>query len=330
MQLRNHLVAWCAGLALAGVFSTSFGAAGDDYPARRIVCIVPTEAGGDGDLLARALLEQVSKRIGQPIVVVNKAGAAGAPGYRELHDAKPDGYTIGLAFPTLYMNRMQGRMPWDHRDFTLIAQHGTFTPIVISTAKTTRPLKTIKETIAYAGAHPGELKFALSVVGGSWWVAGMIFQTNTKTVFKNIPQEGSGAVVITQLAGGHTDVGVAGLASALSQIEAGNLNFIATFGEQRLPGKYSHVPTLIESGYNVTWDSPNFFVGPPGMPKQIVEKLAKAIQEETAKPEFQKAALAINATPGYRSSTQLLQYLDNQKKVSEEILRKNGLLKDAK
>ena len=248
-------------------------------------------------MLARALFEGVSARLGRPILVVNKPGAAGSAGYREIHDAKPDGYTIGLAFPTLYMNKMQGLLPWDHHDFTLIAQHGTFTPIVVSTAKTDHPLRTIKEAIAYGKAHPGELKFALSVLGGSWWMAGMILQANTKVVFKNIPQEGSGAVVIAQLAGGHTDVGVSGLATALSQIEAGNLHFLATFGPERLPGKYSNIPTLVEAGYDVTWDSPNFFIGPPRMPKNITEKLAKAIELEANKPEFKKAALNMNASP---------------------------------
>ena len=159
-------------------------------------------------------------------------------------------------------------------------------------------------------------------------MAGMILQGNTKASFKNIPQEGSGAVVIAQLAGGHTDVGVSGLASAASQIAAGNLNFIATFGQARLPGKYSNVPTLIESGYDVSWDSPNFIVGPPRMPANIVEKLAKAIEIEANKPEFQKAALNVSATPIYRSSGPLLKYLDNQRDVSREILRKNGVLKE--
>jgi len=159
-------------------------------------------------------------------------------------------------------------------------------------------------------------------------MAGMILQGNTKASFKNIPQEGSGAVVIAQLAGGHTDVGVSGLASAASQIAAGNLNFLATFGHARLPGKYSNVPTLIESGYDVSWDSPNFIVGPPRMPGNIVEKLAKAIEMEVNKPEFQKTSLNIGSTPTYRSSDQLLKYLDNQRDVSRGMLLKNGVIKE--
>jgi tripartite-type tricarboxylate transporter receptor subunit TctC len=320
----------CRGAVTAAVLLALQPALAQDYPAKQIVCIVPTEAGGDGDILVRALFEGVSARLGKPIVVVNKPGAAGSAGYREIHDARPDGYTIGLAFPTLYMNKMQGFLPWDHHDFTLIAQHGSFTPIMVSSAKSAQPLKSLKEVIAQAKAKPGELKFALSVVGGSWWMAGLLLQANTKTVFKNIPQEGSGAVVIAQLAGGHTDVGVSGLASALSQIEAGNLNFIATFGHERIPGKFSNVPTVMESGFDVIWDSPNFLVGPPRMPKNVVEKLVKAIEAEANRPEFKKAVLNVNATPYYQASEPLMAYLEKQKEVSRDILQKNGVLKDNK
>lgn len=327
----KHLfnIGWL-GAAVAAAMMPLQMAAAQEYPAKQIVCIVPTEAGGDGDLLARALFEGLSARLGKPIVVVNKPGAAGSAGYREMHDAKPDGYTIGLAFPTLYMNKMQGFLPWDHHDFTLIAQHGSFTPIVVSSAKSAQPLKSIKDVIAQARARPNEVKFALSVVGGSWWMAGMLLQANTRTAFKNIPQEGSGAVVITQLAGGHTDVGVSGLATALSQIEAGNLQLLATFGRERIAGKYSNVPTVLESGFDVTWDSPNFLVGPPRMPKNVIEKLVKAIEAEATKPEFRKAAQAMYATPVYQSSDQLLAYLEKQKEVSRDILQKNGVLKENK
>ncbi len=327
----NRLLRYfCRGAAAAGMLFMLQPALAQDYPAKQIICIVPTEAGGDGDLLVRALFEGVSARLGRPIVVVNKPGAAGSAGYREIHDARPDGYTIGLAFPTLYMNKMQGFLPWDHHDFTLIAQHGSFTPIMVASAKSAQPLKSLKEVIAQARARPGEVKFALSVVGGSWWMAGLLLQSSTKTVFKNIPQEGSGAVVIAQLAGGHTDVGVSGLATAMSQIDAGNLHLIATFGRERIPGKFSHVPTVLESGFDVVWDSPNFIVGPPRMPRPVVEKLMKAIEAEANRPEYRKAVLNVNGTPFYQPGEALLAYLEKQKEVSRDILQKNGVLKDNK
>jgi tripartite-type tricarboxylate transporter receptor subunit TctC len=315
-------------LIAAGLFASSAALAQGDYPSRRIVCIVPTEAGSDGDIMARKILEKVAARLGQPILVTNKPGAAGAPGYRELHGAKPDGYTIGLAFPTLYTNKMSGLMPWDHNDFTLIAQHGTFTPVVLTSAKSSHSLKTVQDIVTVGKQKPGELKFALSVVGGSVWAAAMVFQSAVKVQFKNIPQEGSGAFVITQLAGGHTDVGVSNLATALSQVDAGNINFVATFGRKRWPGKFSNVPTLADAGFDATWDSPNYFIAPRNTPAAIVEKLSKAIEAEVNSPEFQKAALEIHATPEFRAAGELKSYLDAQQKTSREIMRNAGILKE--
>jgi len=316
------------GCIAAAVLTSGAAFAQADYPSRRIVCIVPTEAGSDGDIMARKILDKVSARLGQPILVTNKPGAAGAPGYRELHGAKPDGYTIGLAFPTLYTNKMSGLMPWDQNDFAMIAQHGTFTPVVLTSAKSSHRLKTVQDVVAAGKDKPGELKFALSVVGGSVWAAAVVFQSATKVQFKNVPQEGSGAFVITQLAGGHTDVGVSNLATALSQVEAGNINFVATFGRKRWPGKFGNVPTLAESGYDATWDSPNYFIAPKGTPAAIVEKLSKAIEAEVNAPEFQAAALEIHATPEFRAAADLKTYLDQQQKTAREIMRQAGILKE--
>jgi tripartite-type tricarboxylate transporter receptor subunit TctC len=167
----------------------------------------------------------------------------------------------------------------------------------------------------------------LSVVGGSVWAAAMVFQSAVKVKFKNIPQEGSGAFVITQLAGGHTDVGVSNLATALSQVEAGNINFVATFGRKRWAGKFSNVPTLAESGYDASWDSPNYFIAPRGTPQPIIDKLSKAFEAEVNTPEFQQAALEIHATPEFRAPAELKTYLDEQQKVSREIMREAGILK---
>ena len=145
--------------------------------------------------------------------------------------------------------------------------------------------------------------------------------------FKNIPQEGSGAVVISQLSGGHTEVGVSGVAAAASQVAAGNLKIVATFGSKRLLGKYANIPTLIESGVDVNWDSPNFIIGPPGIPKPIVDKFNKAIEETLQNSEVIKIASEMGASPVFKSPELLSKYLDNQKMVSIDILKMNALLK---
>ena len=300
----------------------------EKYPATLIKLIIPTEAGADGDTLLRPLLEKVSARLGQPMVVINKPGAGGALGYLELHDAKPDGHTIGLGFPTIFINKMRGVLPYDHHGFTVVCQHASFTPIVVASTKTARPFKTIQEVLSFAKSNPGKVSVAISGIGQSWWVAAMLFQSGTGLDFHMIPQAGSGAIAVTQAAGGHTDLAVVGLASGLSQIEAGNVRFIATYGEKRVSGKYNNVPTFKELGYDITWDSINFIMGPPKMPAPIVDKLAKAFKEEATKPEFQEYAIKMNATPVYRGPEETVKYLDEQSQVCRKILEKAGLVKE--
>ncbi len=316
-------------LFLAGFFGPASGAAQGEFPTKRIVCIVPSEAGGDGDVTCRKMLEMVSTRIGQSFVVVNKPGAGGSPGYRDLHASKPDGYTIGYAYPTLFINKMMGLMPWDHNGFTILAQHVIHTPMLVSSVKAAHPFKTVKEVVSYGLAHPGEIKFAMSVVGGSWWFGGMLFEASTKVNFKNIPQEGAAGVVIPQLLGGHADLGLANLTSATGHVDKGNLNFLAYFGKKRsVVGKYNHVPTLIESGYDVSWDSPNFFIAPPNLPKNISEKLSKAILDVASNPEWEKFIISHGGTPLHDDPDQAFKYIEKQKEIVSALLRNAGILKE--
>src|SRR3972149_9168842 len=113
-------VLWCAGF-----FSLDVVQAAEKYPVKQISFIVATEAGGDGDILVRSLMERVSKTLGQPIVIVNKPGAGSSIGHRELHRAKPDGYTLGLGSAPLITTKLQGISPLDHHDFTHLGGYAT-------------------------------------------------------------------------------------------------------------------------------------------------------------------------------------------------------------
>src|SRR3954467_4444764 len=119
-----------AALALSSLaFATAHAA--EKYPVKPITCIVAVEAGADGDVLVRPILPRVSKMLGQPILVVKKPGGGRSIGYRELHAAKPDGYTIGWGSATIITNKIQGVSPLDHHDFTQLGAYATYFPIVI-------------------------------------------------------------------------------------------------------------------------------------------------------------------------------------------------------
>ena len=94
--------------------------AAEKYPSKPINFIVAVEAGSDGDVLSRPLVQKASSILGSPIVVVNKPGAGSSMGYREIHDARPDGYTIGWTAGTIITNKLQGLLPYDFSDYTMI------------------------------------------------------------------------------------------------------------------------------------------------------------------------------------------------------------------
>lgn len=176
--------------------------AAEKYPLKPINFIVPIEAGSDGDLAARPLVEKASRALGQPVVVVNKPGAGSTIGYYQIHDAKPDGYTIGMGTVTLVTNKLQGLFPYDHHDFTLLGTFYRWPPIIVASTRSKRPFKTMEEVLSFAKAHPGEVSVATAGVGQSQWIAAMAFMQSTGLKFNAIPQEGAGGITIAQVAGG--------------------------------------------------------------------------------------------------------------------------------
>jgi tripartite-type tricarboxylate transporter receptor subunit TctC len=313
---------------ILGAFSFGSGIqAAEQYPVKPITFIVPLEAGSDGDILARPIVQKVSAILGQPIMIVNKPGAGSSIGYREVHDAKPDGYTIGAAYATIVSNKLQGLLPYDHQDFTVVGTYATYIPIVVASTKTKRPFKTMQEALSFAKSNPGDVSIATSAVGGVWWIATMAFQAGTGLQFNVIPQAGAGAFAIAQVAGGHTDLAVLALGAAKPQIEAGNVSFLTVFGAKRAAAPYDNVPTFKDLGYDIFCESAQTVIAPPKMPKDIAKKLAKAFETVGNDPEYQKFVIERNAFPFVTTLDKTVQFLDEQRKVYRSIMEKAGILK---
>ncbi len=318
-------ILFCFGSVHLGVLE-----AAEKYPAKPIECIVGVEAGADGDVITRPVMQKVSQILGQPVMIVNKPGAGSSISYRELHRAKPDGYTIGWGSATIITNKLQGVSPIDYHDFTMLGTFATFFPIVVASTKTQRPFKTIQEAISYAKANPGALTMSTAGIGQSWWVAAMSFLKGTGLEMNTIPQAGAGAMVVAQVAGGHADIGVTALGAAKSMIEGGQVRFLATLGEQRAPAPYDQIPTVKELGYDVSWESTNFAMGPPKMPKDVVDILVKAIDKAVHEPEYIKYCTDRNTRWGYIPPDKVVAEFDKRRDTVREIMRKAGILKESK
>jgi putative tricarboxylic transport membrane protein len=301
----------------------------EKYPVKPINFIMAVEPGSDGDVLARPLLERVSRIIGQPITILNKPGAGSSIGYREINQAKPDGYTIGWASATIITNKLQGVSPLDYNNFTHLGGYATFFPIVIASTKSEIKFNTIQDAIAYAKANPGKLNLSTAGVGQSWWVAAQTFLTGTNLNMASIPVTGAGGAVTLMVGGGHAELGVAGLGSAKALLDGGQVKFLAALSENRAPPPYDKYPTVKELGYPVSWESTNIIIGPPGLPKDVVEKLSKAIEQAARDPEFIKYVQERDALWEYIAPEKVIPKLSSRQTVVREIMAKAGLLKEA-
>ena len=302
--------------------------AADVYPSKPVVFIVPNEAGASADLLARPLMQKVSAILGQPVVVVNKPGGGSTIGYRELYGSKPDGYTIGQASGTIVTNKLQGLMPYDYHDFTMLGVYLNWLPAVVASTRTKRPFTAFTEVITYAKANPGEISVATGSVGQLWWVASVALEEYSGLKFNMIPQVSSSAATALQVAGGHTDLGITDLGSTKSQIAGGLVRPLAIFGSQRLPGEFSNLPTLKEFGYDVVITSTHIVMGPPKLPKDITDKLVKAVETAAKDPDYLKFISQYYAAPFYLTPEQAIPWFDGQRKVMRDVMGKAGILKE--
>jgi len=326
--MRKIFAITLCGLALCGTpFWGDELRAAVPYPVKPINLIIPVEAGSDADIMTRPLVQKASAVLGKPIMVVNKPGAGSTIGYREVHGSKPDGYTIGMATITLVSSKVQGLMPLDYHDFSLIGTFYKMYANLYGSMKTRRPFQTVQEMISFAKANPGEVKLSSAGIGMSLWVGAMAFISSTGLDINVIPQVGAGALTMAQLAGGHVDLAVTHSAVAKSQIEAGNVRFLAVIGDERDP-LYPNVPTMKDIGYDVSWESMGIIAGPPKMPREVMDKLTNAFEVAAKDAEYQKFLKDRFSNPFYLSPDKMVPYLDGRRKVVRDIMGKAGLLKE--
>lgn len=324
--MKKLPIALLGALSCAGLLPAQ---AAETYPAKPITFIVAVEAGADGDVLVRPLMQRVSQMLGQPIVIVNKPGGGSSIGYRELHAAKPDGYTLGWGSATIITNKLQGVSPLDHHDFTHLGSYAVFFPVLLAATKSKQTFGTVQEAINFAKANPGKVTLSTAGIGQSWWVAAMSFLGGTGLNMNSIPQPGAGAMTVAQVAGGHAELGIAAMGAAKAMVESGQIKFIASLGDNRAPAPYDKIPTVRELGYDVSWESSNFVMGPPKLPKEIAAVLTAAIEKAAKEPEFVKFVNDRNARWEYTAPDKVVPAFDKRRETVREIMRKAGLLKEA-
>ncbi|MGL4635806.1 MAG: tripartite tricarboxylate transporter substrate-binding protein [Beijerinckiaceae bacterium] len=267
-------------MAAAGLALSTGAAFAQAFPNKPITMIVPFAAGGPTDIIARIVGENMSKTLGQQIVIENVAGAGGTTGITRAMAAAPDGYTIAMghlgtlsAAPALFPDLRY--KPLDGIQHIGVAGG---TPILI-VAKNAFPAKDLKEFVAYLKANPTKVNEAHAGVGAVSWTTCTLLKAQLGLADLNsIPYRGTGPA-LNDLVGGQVDFMCDQIPSVIGQVKANTIKAYAIASEKRSPA-LPDVPTTAEAGLpSFQIEAWNGIVGPMGMPADALAKIVDALDK---------------------------------------------------
>ncbi|MES2184127.1 MAG: tripartite tricarboxylate transporter substrate binding protein [Pseudomonadota bacterium] len=286
--------------AAAGLAATAALAQG--YPNKPIRLIIPFPPGGGNDVIARYVGQKLSLRLGQPVVLDNRAGANGIVGLTAVQQAQPDGYTLGIAAagPMAVNPSLYDKLSYDPlKDFTPITNMVNYPLLLV--VHPSVPAANMRDFIALARAKPGTLFFASPGSGNSGHLAGELFNSLAKVQTTHVPYKGQGPAVADLLAG-QVQMLYSSIPSVLPLVKEGRLRALAIGSPKRL-ASLPDVPTIAESGvpgYEAySWIG---IVAPAHTPKAIITKLNTEIvailkEKDSAEELLAQGAIPVGDTP---------------------------------
>ena len=271
---------------LIGLTFASF-AFGQSFPSKPIRLVVPFGPGGVADITARSVAPEVSKGLGQQIVIENKPSAGGAVAGQDVARSAPDGYTLLLINNgTAVSKALFKSLPYDpERDFEMISTVGFFPLVIMSDSKS--PFKGIQDAVSEFKKSPGKYNVGTIGIGSTQHLAAELFKSVTGTNFQTVPYKATGEVV-TAAKSGDAAVIFEFLAPMTSHIKSGNLRPLAITTAKRFP-TLPDVPTAIEAGirgYDVaSW---NGLAAPAKTPRAVIDRIHQELAKAIGNPDVQK------------------------------------------
>jgi len=296
-----------------------------DYPSRPVRMIIAFPAGGGSDIVGRALAQQLSELLGQPVVVDNRGGAGGIIGTELGARAAPDGYTltVGSSGGFAITPHLNPKLPYDPvRDFAPV---GLFTRLTfVLDVHPALPAASIGELLALAKSRPNRINFGSSGQGATAHLATEMFMSATGSRMTHVPYKGA-APAMTALIGGEVEVLFDSMPTTLPHARSGRIRPLAVTTLQRsvlLP----QLPTLDEAGVK-GYELASWFglFAPAGTPRAIVNRLNAAVNTATARPEMRERLSGQGAEPLGGTPQDLASYLKRELAKYGKVIREAGI-----
>ena len=274
---------------LALLFLVAGTAWGQAYPSKPVRLIVGFAPGGGTDIVARLMAAKLTERWGQAVVVENKLGASGNIAAEQVAKSAPDGYTLLMIFSSHASNPAVMKTNFDiNKDFSSVTLVASGPALVLANPQL--PVKTLQELIAYAKAHPNEIKYGSSGVGGTVHLAGELMSQLAGIEMVHVPYKGI-ALAMTAILGGDIQITYATPISAYAHLKSGRLRALAVAGASRYP-TLPDVPTAAEAGLaNFEIDYWYGIVGPAGMQPALVDRIQRDVAAIVTAPEMKQQLL---------------------------------------
>ena len=326
---RRFFTGLIPAIAIAAAMALTGGPVhADAYPTKPIKLIVPSGAGGSTDTAARIMAINIQDHIGQPIIVVNKKGASGGVGINFALKAEPDGYMLmeGMIGGHVLHPAMNASSGYTPADYTPIAMTQMNPNVLV--VKADSPYKTLKDLLDAIKADPGKLKFS-HAGAGSIHFFGIHLLLKTAGLDKDaavaIPYKG-GKRSMAGLLRGEADFHQTNLVSAIDFIQSGKVRALAVTTKKRLKN-FPDVPTYAELGYpDVDIFGWRGVIGPKGLPQEIVDAWAKAIQETMDRKGWKKMVKAVGDVPHYLGPVEFKKQIETDFARFREMATDLGIL----
>ncbi|MDH6165971.1 tripartite-type tricarboxylate transporter receptor subunit TctC [Variovorax boronicumulans] len=320
-----------AGIALAsclGLASLAATAAEPGFPSRPVTLVIPFPPGGATDVNGRILGQRLSKELGQPVVIENRAGAGTIIGASYVSKAAPDGYTLLVSSGTTFTVNpaIRPNLPYDPvKGFEPIGIAGRLALILLANSEV--PVKTVKQFVDYVKASPGKYSYASYGTGTTSHFAGETILHAAGLKMTHVPYKGS-APAMTDLMGGQVAFSVDTVSAAIPQLKSGKIRAIAVTTAKR-SSLLPDVPSLAESGYpDIDMDSWLILAAPKGLPPEAKTRLGKALAATMTDPDTRAKLSAQGLEPVYSNAAAASELINRELPVMRAVAARANITAD--